>query len=230
MLSRDSEKKSWGETNNGTKSPERDPAKGERGPVTRGRGSKRGGQGDAKLGPLKVDTGMIRVRQSIRQRVTSLWQTETKRASTAPEQSVSFARGSGADATACNLSKSRPRSQMSAPTTPIAEMAATRVGGDEASGAGGGGLGVIFDGSNGGDGRGRAAFSAPTCRPEERMADGGPGERRTQTPLRSSHRVGPTGTLGAERGILRQSTVFAVRDCTRAHTRENFHLKHCSQN
>ena len=86
-------------------------------------------------------------------------------------------------------------------------VTATRTTGDTCLGVGAEGAIFNADGDNGGNIRGRRApvegelgtFSAPICGSSEQELNGNVGGRRTPLPLRSSHRVGPIGTLGQRR-------------------------------
>lgn len=204
--------------------PERDdamrlatvPAQGKRGNPKQARGSKRGWAVERRSRqPLEAARdGMTQVRQEIRQPVSSLWQPETVRASTAPTRSTPPSAGStdGTDAAhgiSRGISRHRPRSSLCkvtavGPLTPTAGAADTRTAGDTCLGVGAGGAIFDPDVDDGGNARGGRAsagsefstFSAPICGSGEQEVIGEPGERRTPLPLRSSHRVGPIGALG----------------------------------
>ncbi len=142
---------------------------------------------------------MLRVRRDIRQPVTSLWQTAAERASTAPARALG-----GADVNARRGLPSRRQ--------PLSEIGAARAqrGAEELADSR---RGASADGENRDNGRGRASregepddgrdISAPTRGPggmggeRDQHADRRRRRRRTPIPLRSSHRVGPVGTLGA---------------------------------
>lgn len=202
-----------------------------------GRSAKRGGRVGSKSSTSlkKSDRGvdaMVRVRQDFRQPVTSLWQTATERAATAPTRSVS--RGGGLvdstnAATRRDLSRRRPHSQISstkdkggvlsklstreANTTTIAPEET----GDQRQHVGG--KGATFSGADGGN---RVNGQRHTSREGEPVdtsitkntssavpVPGSGGQaicgdsrgRKTPMPLRSSHRVGPVGSLGEQGGV-----------------------------
>ena len=140
------------------------------------------------------DDAMLRVRRDIRQPVTSLWQTATERASTAPTRAAG-----GADTNARrDLSRRRPLSEIGAARAQRGAEITDSHRGAAASGAGG---------ENRNNGRGQPSregkptdardVSAPTRGQGGREVDRNHKGRRTPIPLRSSHRIGPVGGLGA---------------------------------
>lgn len=179
--------------------------------------------------PKTSDKGvdaMVRVRQDFRQPVTSLWQTATERAATAPTRlmtSTSTNTGTGRD-----LSRRRPCSQASAMKarggglSTLSMCAANNttneidqvkdehqhVGGKGAtvSGAGGRSRGnnrrrMSKEGELTNSKTTKNAGSAVSVYGSGGQAiDGDPGGRKTPIPLRSSHRVGPVGSLGEQGG------------------------------
>ena len=193
------------------------PAQGKRGNPKQTRGSKRGWAIERRPGrPLEAARdGMTQIRQEMRLPVSSLWQSETSRASTAPTRMTPPSAGSagGIDAAhgnAHDVSRHRPRSSLGRvtvvkPLTSMTGAAATRTTGDACVDTGG----AIFDSDV--DDRGNAqggrapaggkvgTFSAPICGSGGQELNGEPGGRRTPLPLRSSHRVGPIGALGQKR-------------------------------
>ena len=202
-----------------TSRPATEPVDGKRGYPKLARGAtKRGWATERKPGRVEGRDGMTRVRQDMRQPVSSLWQPETERASTAPSRMPLFAGTPGIDATHGSTSRDSSRRRLRSglgnvtgvepPTSASRGVPVTRttggtclgvgaedpflnddgVDGDKKRGGGGGG---------GGGGDKFGTFSAPICGSgdQELTADPG-GGRRTPLPLRSSHRVGPIGSLG----------------------------------
>ena len=174
----------------------------------------------------REDNALLRVRQDIRQPVTSLWQTAAARASTAPTRSVSHRDGMldcTNTAARRDPSRGRPHSQSG-----VAGAKRDNGRADTSSGVVGecphtGGRRAVSsaDGEKRGTSRGRSSReSEPVTTNADSKTPGlvsarGPGgrvvdraqqERRTPIPLRSSHRVGPIGSLGG-----RRSTVMAIR-------------------
>lgn len=170
----------------------------------------------------REDDAMLRVRQDIRQPVTSLWQTAAERASTAPSRIASHEGGimDNTNTTARRkLSRHRPHSQIGV------ARAKRGIGGADAHGgnmdgclpASGKGAVSSADGEKGGANRGQPSREsepaspnaniiipgiAPTrglgARANDRVKQG----RGTPVPLRSSHRVGPVGSLGGPRSAV----------------------------
>lgn len=159
----------------------------------------------------RENAAMSRVRQDIRQPVTSLWQTVAERASTAP----TACHGGGiVDCTnsADRLSRRRPHSRIGAARTKreIGRSDATDGVVDGCLQAGGRGALSSADEEKRSSSRGRpsrerqSAFTdtntktpglVPTRGSGGRVVEAQPA-RRTPAPLRSSHRVGPVGKLG----------------------------------
>lgn len=202
------------EKNRGIRLPEKDPTGGARGHANAARASKKRGRGlvrGARQGYLNVENDMARVRLGIRQPVTSLWQTETDRAMTAPARRPPSAESDGAHNAEYKLSQRRPHSHVGQARggrarLSVTGIAGTGVGDDEAPGEGRGGVAATADRFNKGEGRGRVSKDgdnsvrlAPVQGSEEWMANGDSLAVRVPMPLRSSHRVGPVGNLG-ERG------------------------------
>ncbi|CAM9231256.1 unnamed protein product, partial [Hapterophycus canaliculatus] len=200
----------------------------------RGRGgANHGGGVGSKVStpPKKSGSGvdaMVRVRQDLRQPVTSLWQTATERAATAPTRSVSHSGGmvdSTTAATRRDLSRRRPfshisatkakGSRMSMPSTVAANDVTNdaETAEDERQHVGGKGATVpSADGGNRSNSRRRASregepaniatanntgFEVPVYGSVGQATDRDPRGRKTTIPLRSSHRIGPVGSLGS---------------------------------
>lgn len=211
---------------------------------------------------------MARVRQIMRQPVTSLWQSESERASTAPARVGLAANISGflnlpAATGSLPRSRIRPRSQLATMKNGSSNNSEARIlataggrdrgerggngycsrGGGEADGTGGAGRAVTA--ASGHDGRSsenhgesgvvsaadgcRSSFvapQAPTCGSMVGTVVDGSGSlgrgRRIPMPLRSSHRVGPVGSLG-ERSLPQNG-------CTPVETISEFSLvEHCDR-
>lgn len=181
-----------------------------------GRGAKHGDSERKLATPLrkKEDNAMLRVRQDIRQPVTSLWQTAAERAKTAPTRLVSRGGGGMEDCTSTtarrDLSRRQRHSQNSPPRAKKGGIglsnATVAPGGDNLKG----------DVGKGSKGRGRApredgpenstGLTAPVCGPGGGAVDGDQrGRTKTPIPLRSSHRVGPVGSLGERRAHAYES-------------------------
>lgn len=172
--------------------------------------------------PIKTGhAAMVQVRQDFRQPVTSLWQTASERAATAPTRAAS--RGGGiVDSTNTatarrGLSHRRPQSQAGASrtqgkATSTLPTGATTDARDQLGNARPhtGGRGAVSSAGEGrkSNSRGQASresepTSTPAISPASVCVSGGreadgqqQRRRRTPIPLRSSHRVGPVGSLG----------------------------------
>ncbi|CAM9544373.1 unnamed protein product, partial [Ectocarpus sp. 12 AP-2014] len=178
---------------------------------------------ERKLTTPPINTGhaaMVQVRQDFRQPVTSLWQTASERAATAPTRAASRSGGivdSTNTATARRgPSHRRPQSQAGAsrtqrkatstPPTGATTNARDQLGNARPHTGGRGAVSSAGEGRKS-NSRGQASREseptsapaispAPVCVSGGREADGQK-QRRTRTPmpLRSSHRVGPVGSL-----------------------------------
>ncbi|CAB1121297.1 unnamed protein product [Ectocarpus sp. CCAP 1310/34] len=156
---------------------------------------------------------MVQVRQDFRQPVTSLWQTASERAATAPTRAAP--RGGGivdSTNTATALrgpSHRRPQSQAGASRTqPKAMSTRDQLGNARPHTGGRGAVSRAGEGRKS-NSRGQASREseptstpaispAPVCVSGGREADGQKQRRiRTPIPLQSSHRVGPVGSLGS---------------------------------
>lgn len=203
--------------NNNRKRPETNTTKVEGEPSKKG--PKHGGginpKPEASL-KKREDDAMLRVRQDIRQPVTSLWQTAAARASTAPTRTASH-RGGMVDCTNTaarrDLSRRRPQSQSGVARAKRDDGRADANSGvvGECPHAGEQGAVSSADGEKIGVSRGRSSreseqastntnFKTPGLvsvrGPGARVVDRAQQGRRTPIPLRSSHRVGPVGSLG----------------------------------
>lgn len=153
---------------------------------------------------------MLRVRQEIRQPVTSLWQTATERAEAAPTRLVSHG-GGMVDCTNTtarrDLSRCQRQSQSSSARAKVGVGLSTPPAGATNTTGGAGHGSPNGDGGKGSKVRGRApreddpgnatVLTAPVGGPGGGVVDGDQrGRRKTPIPLRSSHRVGPIGSLG----------------------------------
>ncbi|CBJ27259.1 flagellar associated protein [Ectocarpus siliculosus] len=183
----------------------------------------RGAERKPTIPPIKTGhAAMVQVRQDFRQPVTSLWQTASERAATAPTRAAS--RGGGiVDSTNTATARRgpshrRPQSQAgasrthgmvtSAPPTGATTNARDQLGNARPQTGGRGAVSSAGEGRKS-NSRGQAlresdltstpAISpSPVCVSGGREADGQKQRRRrTPIPLRSSHRVGPVGSLGS---------------------------------
>lgn len=176
--------------------------------------------------PIKTGhAAMVQVRQDFRQPVTSLWQTASERAATAPTRAAS---GGGGIVDSTNtttarrgLSHRRPQSQAgvsrtqgkgtsaaAAPTSATTNARDDQLGNARPHTGGKSAVPSAGDGRKS-NSRGQASRESeptsspgispgPVCVSGGREADAQQHQRgrRTPIPLRSSHRVGPVGSLG----------------------------------
>lgn len=159
---------------------------------------------------MAIENGVFKVQHDIRQPVTSLWQTDRERASTAPTRRIPPTVRCCANTTGRDLSRRRPYSQMSVTrasrsATPGVCVVTGGIVGDEVLGAGGGGAVGSANGGSRKNGRHKSRgvefgdSPATACESEKEMVNRGRPEIKTPVPLRSSHRLGPVGTLGETR-------------------------------
>lgn len=183
-----------------------------------GTSSQRGPRRGVRLKPKATATSrnrqdevMLRVRQDIRQPVTSLWQTAAERASTAPTRTAAHG-GGMVDCTNTTgrrgLSR-RSHSQLSVAranrdkgcadaSTGVADECLHAGGRGAVSSAGGAKTGASRA-SRGRSSREKPATSNTAATKTLSLVDSANQGKRTQVPLRSSHRVGPVGSLGEPR-------------------------------
>lgn len=180
---------------------------------------------------MREDDAMLRVRQDIRQPVTSLWQTAAERASTAPTRTASR-RSEMVD---CTNTAARRGSSRRRPHTQTGVARAKRDNGradvnsgvgivDECLRAGGRGVASGAGGEKRDATRGRSSRESEHRRANAetpglvstrgsggKVVDRAKPGRRTPTPLRSSHRVGPVGSLGGRWSAVNIEIRFLLR-------------------
>ncbi|CAM9275025.1 unnamed protein product [Scytosiphon promiscuus] len=218
----------------GAEKPETDPARDHR--TILAKPSRTGEEGDAKRGGRvksepstslkRSDRGvdaMVQVRQNFRQPVTSLWQSATERAKTAPTRSIP--KGGRLEDGTNAAPRRRPHSQIFATKAKGGALSISSVGaaakttdapeeiGNERQHVGGKGATVhSADGGNRGISRRHTSRDGEPAKTSVikttgcavpgycsggQVIGGHPQGRKTPIPLRSSHRLGPVGSLGS---------------------------------